>query len=78
MTRPAPALWTSLADDTNDAKEPLTKQRGAEMLLMVGASEARRLNCAGHGRRQPDRAEPGSAVSRHQQEDAQRNRGAGA
>jgi predicted permease len=31
----APSVWTSLADDRNDAKEPLTSQRGAEMLLLV-------------------------------------------
>jgi putative ABC transport system permease protein len=31
----APAVWTSLADDRNDPKEPLTSQRGAEMLLLV-------------------------------------------
>jgi len=32
---PAPALWTTLADDAND-KEPITAQRGAHMVDLVG------------------------------------------
>jgi putative ABC transport system permease protein len=32
---PAPALWTTLADDAND-KEPITAQRGAHMVELVG------------------------------------------
>jgi predicted permease len=35
MLNPVPALWTSLADDATDQKEPLTSQRGAEMLAVV-------------------------------------------
>jgi predicted permease len=35
MLKPAPALWTSLADDAADHKEPLTAQRGAELLTLV-------------------------------------------
>jgi putative ABC transport system permease protein len=32
---PVPALWTTLADDTHD-KDPLTGQRGAHMVTLVG------------------------------------------
>ena len=35
VLNPAPALWTSLADDHNDDKDPLTSQRGADMLSLV-------------------------------------------
>jgi predicted permease len=35
MEQPGQALWTTLADDAND-KEPLTGQRGAHMVTLVG------------------------------------------
>ena len=35
MVNPAPAMWTSLADDATDHKDPLTSQRGADMLSLV-------------------------------------------
>lgn len=34
--KPEVALWTSLADDINDPKEPLTEQRGAFVISVVG------------------------------------------
>jgi putative ABC transport system permease protein len=36
LINPAPAFWTSLADDNNDAKEPLTSQRGAMLSKAIG------------------------------------------
>ena len=41
LLNPAPAFWTSLADDNNDPKEPLTSQRGA-MLITATAAQAGR------------------------------------
>jgi predicted permease len=35
MLSPAPSLWTSLSDDATDHKEPLTGQRGAELLTLL-------------------------------------------
>jgi predicted permease len=36
LTNPAPSFWNSLAYDNNDDKEPLTGQRGAMMVRIVG------------------------------------------
>ena len=36
LTNPLPSFWTSLADDNNDDKEPLTAQRGAQMTQVIG------------------------------------------
>lgn len=36
LLNPAPAFWTSLADDNNDSKEPLTSQRGAMLSRAIG------------------------------------------
>ena len=36
LINPSPQFWTSLADDNNDPKEPLTSQRGAMMLNAIG------------------------------------------
>jgi predicted permease len=36
LLNPAPAFWTSLADDNNDPKEPLTSQRGAMLISAIG------------------------------------------
>jgi hypothetical protein len=36
MISPHPALYTSLADDNNDPKEPLTAQRGAMLSRAIG------------------------------------------
>jgi len=35
IQKPEPALWTSMADDSPD-KDPLTSQRGADMLSVIG------------------------------------------
>ena len=67
MQNPAPALWTTLADDATD-KDPITAQRGADMLTLVGrlkpASRHRR-----HGGPEPDRAQlsPPSIPTRNKQ-----------
>jgi putative ABC transport system permease protein len=36
LLNPNPSMWTSLADDNNDPKEPLTSQRGALLLSAIG------------------------------------------
>jgi predicted permease len=36
LLNPIPSIWTSLADDNNDPKEPLTSQRGAMMVAAFG------------------------------------------
>ena len=36
LQKPEVALWTSMADDDNDPKEPLTEQRGAFVISVIG------------------------------------------
>jgi putative ABC transport system permease protein len=36
LQNPAPQIWTTLTDDAMDAKDPMTSQRGADMLTLVG------------------------------------------
>ena len=36
VQNPAPQVWTALTDDAINTKDPMTAQRGADMLTLVG------------------------------------------